>query len=148
MTDENNTTAPAAAVEPSAAELREQLKTVRDEHTTYRTQVRDRAIEGYRDNMWTLPILNTVLTKLELEPFEPKRVTRSTVAINVQLDADTENTYVGETAMRQLGGPEARDALKEAIVTVVQQHVTGSPTVSVSSDSLSVFVHTGHVVEL
>lgn len=148
MTDENNTTAAAATAEPSAAELREQLKTVRDEHTTYRTQVRDRAIEGYRDNMWTLPKLNTVLTKLELEPFEPKRVTRASVAINVQLDADTENIYDGETAMRQLDRPEARDALKEALVNVVRQHVTGSPAVSVSGDSLPVFVHTGHVVEL
>lgn len=65
------------------------------------------------------------------------------VTIEVQLEADDRDASRAEGAMRKLRAPDAMQALKEAIAAVVQEHITGSPTVKVTDQAVT--AHIGYI---
>ncbi|GAA3587230.1 hypothetical protein GCM10022222_84850 [Amycolatopsis ultiminotia] len=119
---------PDANDTPTAAELHEQLEQINADHESYRVVVRDRAIRGYRDGMWTLDQLNASLTELGLEPHTVKHVARSTLMIRINLHADIPDRYEAHEAMRAWLTEDVRSAIATIIGDHVRrQHAVGNP---------------------
>jgi hypothetical protein len=128
-----NTAATTGDVDQESAEdLRAQLATLRQEHETFRTLVRDRAISGFRDSQWGLDSLNETLERLGLETHEPRYVSRGEVTLEFRVEIDESDSYRGETALRQLEHTEVGEALRQAVASVLNERTVDGHAVTVS----------------
>jgi hypothetical protein len=105
----------------STDELQEQLRHSREELANYRKQVRDRAIRGFKEDFFKLDSLNETLTKLGLEPYTPRYISR--IPVTLELTVQT-NLGANDASRRftSLNTTAFRDALQEAIVRVLAEH--------------------------
>jgi hypothetical protein len=124
----------------SADELRDKLTALQAAHEAFRTQVRDRAIQGHHEGEWDMDSLNTTLERLDLATYEPKRLVRSQLRLEVVLEADTDDANRAWSVLQDLENLSARQAFQEAIANVVQTHLTGDLAVTSSGSALSATV--------
>jgi len=109
-----------ATAVPAADELRAQLEALQRESDAFRVLVRERAIKGFRDGDWNLASLNDSLERLGLDTYEPSYVSHVQTTLEFQVEVDDGDTYAAETAIRrQLDQPDVRQALQQAIATVL-----------------------------
>lgn len=116
----------------SADELRDKLAALQAAHEAFRKQVRDRAIQGHHDGEWDMDSLNTTLEHLDLATYEPKRLVRSQLRLEVVLEADTDDADHAWRVLQDLEDLSARQAFQEVIANVVQAHLTGDLAVTSS----------------
>lgn len=115
------TTPTAETTSVSTEELQEQLRHAREQMASYRTQVRDRAIRGFREGFFTLDSLNATLTKLGLEPFTPRYISRIPVTLELTLQTNL-GTRDASRRFTSLNTDAFRNALQEAIGRVLAEH--------------------------
>jgi hypothetical protein len=123
-----------------ADELRDKLAALQAEHEAFRTRVRARAIQGHHDGEWDMARLNTTLERLDLATYEPKRLVRSQLRLEVVLEIDTDDADHAWSVLQDLESLRARQAFQEAIANVVQTHLTGDLDVTSSGSALSATV--------
>lgn len=124
-------------------DLRTRLSALRQEHEVFRTLVRDRAINGFREGQWGLQSLNETLERLGLQPHEPKHVSRSDVDLEFQVEIDDDDGYHAETVLEQLRREDVRTALRHAVAGVFAEHLVDGPAVTITDAYFR--VQTGYV---
>lgn len=113
-------------------ELRDLHQQLVQEHQEYRSRVRDRAIQGFRERHWDLTALNDTLTGLDLPQFDPVYVTDATLIVEMRVTADGDLDTATRTMRAALGTTEVRQAIHQAITHVLaDQQITD---VSVKDD--------------
>jgi hypothetical protein len=108
----------------SADELRYKLAAIQASHQEFRKQVRNRAIRGFHDGEWEMDSLNAALGRLDLAEYEPKRVVRTVLRLEVVLEADTDDVVRAWSVVQDLEHLRAQEAFKEAITGVVQARLS------------------------
>lgn len=121
-----------ASTQEFVDDMRARLSTLRQEHERFRTLVRDRAINGFRDSQWGLQSLNETLERLGLNPHEPKHVSRSDVDLEFQVEIDDDDSYQADTALDQLKRDDVRTALRHAVASVLAEHMADGPAVTIT----------------
>jgi len=129
-----STSASTETSEPTQAELaalRTVLRAVTDANDALRDRVRERALQGYHDRDWTLDQLNSGITKIGLEPHEPRPVTRAELDIRLSILADTDDGNLAVTTMRCLDTQDGRQFLRNAITQALKAVSGTGPALSV-----------------
>lgn len=114
----------------SAEELRQMLPAERQQFDEYRTLVRDRAIEGFRDHEWTLAQLNTSLQRLGLPAYEPNHMCRCSAAIEYVLEIGDSDSEAASAQIAELDSPGLREDINEAVIAVLRRRCPERVTVS------------------
>lgn len=130
MSEIGHTTPDTAAIAvdtDSELTVSEQLAAARKELAQYQVRVRERAIQGWRDDNFSLECLNETLTAVGLEPYEPRYITTMAAQIGIHLQADGRR---GDVASKwaSVDTLKIRTALREAISRVLQDHAGGEFT--------------------
>lgn len=106
----------------SVEDLRAQLATLEQEIEAFRVLARDRAIKGFQDGEWGLDSLNDTLERLGLDRYEPNYVSRSDATLEFQVEVDDSDNYRADTTLQQLQHDEVREALTQAVASVLNEH--------------------------
>jgi Arc/MetJ-type ribon-helix-helix transcriptional regulator len=125
---------------PSEDELRARIDAVQNELDEFRTRVRERAIQGFRNRNWDLADVNAALEELGLECFEPTYVTRARATIEIRLQANESDSDAARDGMQTLlDRDDVRDDLRAALAQVLAKHESEAITVC-DNDGLTVEV--------
>jgi hypothetical protein len=123
----------------SVEELRAQLSALQQENEAFRVLARDRAIKGFRTGDWGLDSLNYSLARLGLERYEPQYVSRSTASLEFQLQVDDGDSYRAETTFRHMANNEIREALRQAVASVLNERTVDGFTVTMTDAYFRVY---------
>lgn len=104
-----------ASDEQGAAELHSAHTALDD----FRRTVRQRAINGYRDQQWSLERLNESLDRLGLEPFTPQYSTARSVELSITLHAPENSSDTSGGVEHALRTSEAKQAMRNALADVI-----------------------------
>ena len=105
--------------------LRADLQALVREHDAYRVRVRDRAIQGYHDDEFSLEGLNDTLQRLGLKPYQQTSVTRASASIEFTITLTDSTSERVTEAVRAVESPELVTAFRRALAAVVAGHTSG-----------------------
>jgi hypothetical protein len=127
MTEISHTTPDTAAIAgdtDSELTVSEQLAAAREELAHYQERVRERAIQGWRDDNWSLQSLNETLEAVGLEPYEARYITTAGAQIGIRVQTAGRRDDVA-SKWASLDTLQIRGALCEAISRVLEDHTGG-----------------------